>query len=151
MSLRTVIRDEQWARIKDLLPGRSGSCGRTARDNRLFIEAVLYNYCRGILWRDLPEQYGDFRVIHTRMSRWAKAGVWAQVLADFEWALIDSTIVRAHQHRCKGGARSHRSQSRRVEHEDSCDCGWLRQAYRSSMYVSMASLSLRKSRCAVSG
>ena len=113
MSPRVVLRDEQWERIKDLLPGRTGSRGRTARDNRLFIEAVLYKYRTGIPWRDLPDYFGDFRVVHLRMSRWAKAGVWEQVFealgadADIEWALIDSTIVRAHQHSAgaKGGTQ----------------------------------------------
>lgn len=42
MSRRYGLRDEQWAKIEDMLPGRKGSVGVTARDNRLFIEAVLY-------------------------------------------------------------------------------------------------------------
>ena len=75
----------------------------TAKDNRLFVEAVLYRYRAGIPWRDLPERFGDFRVVHTRFSRWATAGVWARVFehlaqdADNEYAMIDATIVRAHQ------------------------------------------------------
>jgi len=75
-----------------------------AKDNRLFIDGVLYRYRSGIPWRDLPEKFGDFRVVHTRFSRWAKRGVWEgmfRVLAtdtDNEYAMIDSTIVRAHQH-----------------------------------------------------
>jgi hypothetical protein len=54
--------------------------------------------------RDLPERLGDFRVIHTRHSRWSKSGVWQRVFkvlaedADNEYAMIDATIVRAHQH-----------------------------------------------------
>ncbi len=44
-------------------------------DNRLFLEAVLYRYRAGISWRDLPSRFGDFRVIHTRFSRWPKTGV----------------------------------------------------------------------------
>src|SRR5580692_10934537 len=52
---RYALRDDQWERIKDLLPGREGHVGVTARDNRLFVEAVLYRYRAGIPWRDLPE------------------------------------------------------------------------------------------------
>ena len=87
--------------------------GRTAKDNRLFVEAVLYRYRAGIPWRDLPERFGDFRVIHTRHTRWSKSGVWQRMFealaadADNEYAMIDSTIVRAHQHNAgakKGGA-----------------------------------------------
>ena len=101
---RYALRDDQWERIEDLLPGRKGSVGVTARDNRLFVEAVLYRYRAGIPWRDLPERFGDFRKVHTRWSRWAEGGVWEKVFAilaadaDNEYAMIDSTIVRAHQH-----------------------------------------------------
>src|SRR3954467_13752688 len=71
--LRMGIRDDQWDRIKDMLPGRAGHVGVTARNNRLFIDAVLYRYRTGIPWRDLPEQYGDFRNVHRRFSRWASS------------------------------------------------------------------------------
>src|ERR1700749_685138 len=104
MMRRFGLRDDQWERIKDLLPGREGSVGVTSRDNRLFVEAVLYRYRAGIPWRDLPERFGDFRQVHTRWSRWADSGVWRKVFdvlaadADNEYAMIDSTIVRAHQH-----------------------------------------------------
>jgi transposase len=109
---RYGLRDDQWERIKDLLPGRVGSEGRPAGNNRLFVEAVLYRYRAGIPWRDLPERFGDFRVVHTRFTRWAQRGVWKQVLehltrdADNEYAMIDATIVRAHQH--AAGARKKR-------------------------------------------
>ena len=101
---RYALRDEQWERIKNVLPGRPESVGVTAKDNRLFVEAVLYRYRAGIPWRDLPERFGDFRVVHLRHSRWSKNGVWKKVFellaedADNEYAMIDSTIVRAHQH-----------------------------------------------------
>jgi transposase len=104
MTRRYALRDDQWERIKDLLPGRKQTVGVTAKDNRLFVEAVVYRYRAGIPWRDLPERFGDFRVVHTRFSRWSKRGVWQQVFealaeeADLEYAMIDSTVVRAHQH-----------------------------------------------------
>jgi transposase len=105
MMRRYGLRDDQWERIKEMvLPGRKETVGVTAKDNRLFVEAVLYRYRAGIPWRDLPERFGDFRVVHTRFSRWAKQRVWQQVFealaeeADNEYAMIDSTIVRAHQH-----------------------------------------------------
>ena len=59
MMRRFGLRDDQWERIKDLLPGREGSVGVTAADNRLFVEAVLYRYRTGMPWRDLPERFGD--------------------------------------------------------------------------------------------
>ena len=62
MPKRYGLRDDQWERIKELLPGRAGSVGANAKDNRLFVEAVLYRYRTGIPWRDLPERFGDYRV-----------------------------------------------------------------------------------------
>jgi transposase len=101
---RYALRDDQWERIRDLLPGRADTVGVTAADNRLFVEAVLYRYRAGIPWRDLPERFGDWKNVHRRFSRWSKSGVWEKLFrhladeADNEYAMIDSTIVRAHQH-----------------------------------------------------
>jgi transposase len=114
---RYGLRDDQWERIKDLLPGRPGTVGVTAADNRLFVEAVLYRYRAGIPWRDLPERFGDPINVHKRFSRWAKSGVWERIFrslaadADNEYAMIDSTIVRAHQH--SAGAQKKRARTRR--------------------------------------
>src|ERR1700758_5669802 len=118
---RFGLRDDQWERIKDLLPGREGSVGVTAADNRLFVEAVLYRYRTGMPWRDLPERFGDGVQVHRRFSRWAESGVWERVFqhlaadADNEYAMIDSTIVRAHQHSAgaqKKSVRTRRSAAR---------------------------------------
>ena len=101
---RFGLRDDQWERIKDLLPGRAGSVGVTAADNRLFVEAVLYRYRTGMPWRDVPARFGNGAKVHLRLSRRAKSCVWERVFqhlaadADNEYAMIDSTIVRAHQH-----------------------------------------------------
>src|SRR6185437_2101030 len=101
---RYGLRDDQWDRIKELPPGREGSVGVTAADNRLFIEAVLYRCQAGIPWRDLSERFGDPTNVHRRFSHWAKSDGWERVIqhlatdADNEYAMIDSTIVRTHQH-----------------------------------------------------
>ncbi len=87
-----------------MLPGKPGDVDVTAHDNRRFIEAVLYRYRAGIAWRDLAERFGDWKNTHRRFSRWSKTGVRQRVFehlaadADYECAMIDSTIVRAHQH-----------------------------------------------------
>jgi transposase len=119
MTRRYALRDDQWARIEGLLPGRAGHVGGTARDNRLFVEAVLYRYRAGIPWRDLPERFGPWKAVHTRFSRWAESGTWARVFgalradADDEYAMLDSTIVRAHQH--SAGARKKGATARRSD------------------------------------
>src|SRR6478752_2265432 len=110
---RYGLWDDEWERICNLLPGRDGHVGVTARDNRLFVEAVLYRFRAGVPWRDLPERFGDGVKVHRRFSRWAKSGVWEKVFqhfsadADNEYAMINSTIVRAHQHSA-GAERSRR-------------------------------------------
>ena len=111
MVKRYGLRDDQWDRIRDLLPGKAGDAGATAKDNRLFIEAVLYRYRSGIPWRDLPSRFGSWKNVHQRHLRWSESGVWENVFkelsgdVDNEYAMIDSTIVRAHQHSAgaKGG------------------------------------------------
>ncbi len=106
---RYALRDDQWARMADRLPGRVGHVGGTAADNRLFVDAVLYRFRAGVAWRDLPERFGRGKSVHQRFGRWARSGVWERVFrdlgadADNEYAAIDATIVRAHQH--SAGAR----------------------------------------------
>lgn len=101
---RRILRDDQWERIKDLLPGRASDCGVTAKDNRLFIEAVLWIGRTGAPWRDLPPELGNWHSTFVRFSRWANKGVWDRVFErlsedkDLEEVMLDSSIVRAHQH-----------------------------------------------------
>src|ERR1019366_9109590 len=104
------LRDDQFARIENLLPGRPGTVGRDSdRGNRLFVEAVIWKFRVGAPWRDLPEHFGGWSNTHRRFSRWAEKGVWENLFKaladdpDNEYAMIDATIVRAHQH--SAGAR----------------------------------------------
>lgn len=101
---RDMLRDDQWARIAHMLPGKPTDRGRTAADNRLFVEGVLWVLRTGIPWRDLPERFGPWNSVYKRFSRWSVTKVWHRVFAelskeaDFEEVYLDGTIVRAHQH-----------------------------------------------------
>jgi transposase len=101
---RLILRDDQYGRIETMLPGKASDVGVTAKDNRLFIEAVLWVARTGSPWRDLPKSFGPWNSAHKRFSRWSDRGVWHRVFAelakdaDFEEVFLDSTIVRAHQH-----------------------------------------------------
>ena len=114
MVRRSGFQDDQWEKIQHLLPGREETVGVTATDNRLLVEAVLYRDRAGIPWRDLPARFGDWNTIHRRHRRWSERGVWRTVCehlaadADNEYAMIDSTIVRAPQHAAgaKGGRKT---------------------------------------------
>src|ERR1700704_4951834 len=94
---RFGLRDDQWERIKNLLPGREGSVGVTAADNRLFVEAVLYRFRTGMPWRDLPERFGEGTKIHTRFSRWAKSGVWERLFQHLAADADNEYAMRRHQ------------------------------------------------------
>ena len=113
---RFGLRNDQWERIKDVLPGREGHVGGTAEDNRLFVEAVLYRFRTGCPWRDLPERLGHWKSVHQRFGRWAKNGVFERIFKllasdhDNEYMMIDATIVRAHQH--SAGARKKTARKR---------------------------------------
>ncbi len=105
---RYELSDAQWERIKDVLPGRIESVGRTASDNRLFVNGVLWVLRSGAHWHDLPERYGKYKSLHKRFSRWAASGVWERIFHELlrdrknQYLMIDSTIVRAHQQAATG-------------------------------------------------
>ena len=107
--MRKQLRNEQWQRIEAMLPGKKSDRGRTAVDNRLFVEAVLWVARTGAPWRDLPPEFGFWNSVYQRFARWSNSGVWHRVFqtlaedADFATVFLDSTIVRAHQH--AAGAR----------------------------------------------
>ena len=100
---RKILRDDQWHRIEHLLAGKASDPGVTAKDNRLFIEAVLWIARTGAPWRDLPERFGNWNTIYKNFDRWSKAGVWARVLeqvqamaqqgGDIDW--IASSTLRS--------------------------------------------------------
>src|SRR5689334_4674319 len=102
MEHRYALRDDQWERLQQLgLPGDSRHVGVTAKDNRLFVEAVLYRFRAGIPWRDLPARFGHWHRIYVRFNRWSKQGIWQKIFeqlakdANNEYAMIDATVVRA--------------------------------------------------------
>jgi transposase len=101
---RLVLSDVHWDRMSGLIIGRPDQKGSTGRDNRMFVEGVLWVVRTGSPWRDLPEVFGEWNSVFRRFSRWSQKGVWQRVFAamsddsDFEYLIVDSTIVRAHQH-----------------------------------------------------
>ena len=101
---RYPLRDDQWERSKDPLPGREGWVGVTAKDDRLLVDAVPYRCRAGTPWRDPPGRFGAWKKVHTRFCRWAGGGVRKRAFgrpadeAAEEHARLDSTTVRAHRH-----------------------------------------------------
>ena len=110
---RYELSEAQWVRIAPMLPGKATDPGRTAADNRLFVNGVLWVLRSGAHWQHLPECYGKWKSVHARFTRWARKGVWEQVFAalikdrDNKYLMLDSTLVRLHQQAAagKGGPR----------------------------------------------
>src|SRR5271156_4137556 len=72
---RYALRDDQFARIEGLLPGRPGTVGRNSQlGNRVFVEAVIWKFRSGAPWLDLPERFGGWKNVHTRFSRLGEKG-----------------------------------------------------------------------------
>jgi transposase len=122
MVKRYELTDAQWERIGELLPGKASDPGRTAEDNRRFVNAVLWVLRSGAHWHDLPERYGKWKTVHTRFARWAKSGVWEKVFSTLiadrrnEYLMLDTTLVRAHQQAATGkGGRATRLWGAREE------------------------------------
>jgi transposase len=111
---RLVLSDRMWARMAPHIIGDERSRGSSGRDNRMFVEGVLWIVRTGSPWRDLPEAFGEWNSVFRRFSRWSRKGVWHRIFEamvddpDFEYLIVDSTIIRAHQHAAgakKGGLR----------------------------------------------
>lgn len=101
---RLVLKDEQWESLSPHIIGDERTRGSSGRDNRMFVEAVLWIVRTGSPWRDLPEVFGPWNSVFRRFSRWSAKGIWHRIFAavaddnDFEYLIVDSTIIRAHQH-----------------------------------------------------
>ena len=117
---RCVLSDAQWARIAELIPGKPGDPGRSGKNNRLFVEAVLWLARTGAPWRDLPKGFGHWNAVFKRFRRWVAKGVFARLFQalrdepDFEYVIADGSIVRVHQKAsgAKGGPRRRRLAAR---------------------------------------
>ncbi|WP_245443530.1 IS5 family transposase, partial [Rhizobium phaseoli] len=101
---RLILRDEQWERISHHIIGDERTRGSSGRDNRMFMEAVLWIVRTGSPWRDLPEVFGEWNSVFRLFSRWSRKGIWWRIFEamaddpDFGYLIVDSTIIRAHQH-----------------------------------------------------
>ena len=103
---RYALRDDQWDRIKDFLPGREGHVGGTAADNRLFVEAVVYRYRAGIPWRDLPERFGDWKSSTSALIGGRRAA-FSSAFSGF-WRAITTTNTDDRRHHRAGASAQRR-------------------------------------------
>jgi transposase len=111
---RLALSDAAWERMAPLIIGRPDQKGSTGRDNRMSVEGVPWIVRTGSPWRDLPEVFGAWDSVFRRFSRRSGKGVWRRIFEamsddpDFEYLIVGSTIIRAHQHAAgakKGGLK----------------------------------------------
>ncbi len=108
---RYDLSEAEWRIVEPLLPPGGREPKRV--DDRRVVNGIFYVLRTGSPWRDLPERFGPYTTVYNRYNRWAKAGVWLRVFETLaarspqSLHLIDSTIVRAHQH-AAGGKRGAR-------------------------------------------
>ena len=111
MSGRHDLTDAEWAVIAPLRPNKLRGVARV--DDRRVISGMFFILRTGAPWRDLPERYGPRTTACNRYNRWAKSSLWLRIFEALaerspgSLHLIDSSIVRAHQHAAGGkkGAR----------------------------------------------
>ena len=116
---RHELTDEEWALLEPLLPPPRGH-GRPYQDHRRILNGILFVLHTGVPWRDLPERYGPWPTVYSRLRRWTERGLWEQLLSQLQarlaeenripWTLwcIDGSVVRAHKH--AAGARRRRGE-----------------------------------------
>ena len=103
---RYDLSEAEWRLVKPLLP--PGGRGKARVDDRRVVNGIFYVLRTGSPWRDLPERYGPYTTVYNRFNRWAKRGVWLTIFEALSVRslqslhLIDSSIVRAHQHAAGG-------------------------------------------------
>lgn len=100
--MRYDLTDFEWSVIEPLLP--MDRRGPKPKNNRQIINGMFYVLRAGSPWRDLPERYGPYTTVYNRFNRWRKAGIWDRLMDaivkahDGKVQMIDSSIVRVHQH-----------------------------------------------------
>jgi transposase len=100
--VRYDVTDFEWSIIEPVLP--RGRPGPRRKDDRRVMNGIFWVLRTGAPWRDLPERYGPYTTAYNRFNRWRKAGVWDLLMDavtkahDGQVQMIDSSIVRVHQH-----------------------------------------------------
>ena len=101
---RHEFTDPQWALLSEFFPPRVPKPGGQWKDDRMILNGVFWRLNTGAPWRDLPERYGPYTTVYNRFNRWRKAGIWDKLMDaivkahEGEVQMIDSSIVRVHQH-----------------------------------------------------
>lgn len=89
------LSDDQWQKLEPLLIGKQSDPGASAKNNRLFIEAVLWIVSSNNLWRYLPAQFGKSSTVYMRFRRWNECDFWRQLaLNNFNDASLQQMLMQ---------------------------------------------------------
>jgi len=116
------LRDDQWEKMKLLMLGKIGDPGSHARDNRLFIEAVIWFVSDANVWADLPPKFGKWTAVYMRVRRWYVSGHWQQLAEDLRddrslCLLVGKIIAYCDHQKKKRGERYSRRAKREIYRE----------------------------------
>jgi len=99
------LTKEQFTKIEPYLPIKRGN---VSLSDHQVLNVILYVAENGCKWRALPQEFGNWHTIYTRMSRWAKKGVLDRIFTKLqeqgmikiklELVSLDSTSIRVHPH-----------------------------------------------------
>lgn len=98
---RLMLNDELWSKLREIM------LQQRIYDKpnlRLVVEGMLYRMRVGCPWRDLPASFGCWNSIYQQFNRWSSQNKLIQIFKalvqepDLEWAFIDGSIIKAHQH-----------------------------------------------------
>ena len=100
--MRYELTDEEWTAIKPMLPNKPRGVPRV--NDRRVLNGIFWVLRSGAPWRDLPQEFGPYTTCYNRFVRWRRAGVWTKIMNalavahDAAVQMIDTSIVRVHQH-----------------------------------------------------
>ena len=100
--MRYELTDNEWSAIKPMLPNKPRGVPRV--NDRRVLNGIFWVLRSGAPWRDLPDNFGPYTTCYNRFVRWRRAGVWAKIMSALAGAhdaavqMIDTSIVRVHQH-----------------------------------------------------
>ena len=118
--MRYELSDDEWTAIEPMLPNKPRGVPRV--NDRRILNGIFWILRSGAPWRDLPDNFGPYTTCHNRFVRWRRAGVWAELMSalaeahDAAVQMIDTSIVRVHQHGACITRNRRQSMSARLAH-----------------------------------
>ena len=118
--MRYELAESEWSVISRLLPNKPRGVPRV--DDRRVLNGIFWVLRSGAPWRGLPASYGPRTTCYNRFVRWRRAGVWERIMNavgarhDTAVRMIDTSMVRVHQHAATIADGAHQAGERPARH-----------------------------------